>query len=674
MILEEIRLNDFRCFYGKTSISFSEDPKKNVTIIYAENGVGKTTLLNALLWCFYGETTARFEKRDEILNNDAKKAGRTVASVDVLFEHNDNHYIAKRFASIDNTSSREFIVARIESGSQINLDTPDTFINTVIPRDMASHFLFDGEQSEVLISEKNRKAIKSAVRDILGCSLVETAIEDLAAISTQFRRQIPTTATTKKIEDLNRQIDTLSSQIETAKDTINKLNNDREQTDQQVRDIDDKLRNTSAAKEIQSNRDRLAAQLVRTQRRQKDYSDEVYKWLGENGRFIVSKKITEETFTFLDEKEHRGHIPSPYNEEFVKDILEAEECICGAKLKPGSPQSNKVASLLAKAANQVMRDRISKIRARLTTLKIERAKAPSRLMKAKHQLTEANDEISSLEAQLAEISARLKDINFDDIAQREQRRSELKDKLREIDQKVGALKSNLTSTERDKLRIESDIIQLAKLDQQTAVHLRRLNLCESIKGKLETELATEENQARKLLRAGISRILKSTSRKILTLRMTDDYEVSLVNDEGMPVAKTTGENQLLGLAFTAALVEFAKIRKDAQDPYLLRGTIAPLVIDSPFGQLDNDYRLTTAEFIPKMARQVVLLVSSSQGTEPVLKCLRDHIGAEYLLVRHNKGIKGDRKTESRSLYGKVFQTAVFESEFDGTKILEIKGS
>ncbi|MBB3928881.1 DNA repair exonuclease SbcCD ATPase subunit [Sphingobium jiangsuense] len=53
MILEEIRLTDFRCFFGETSIQFSEDPEKNVTIIYAENGVGKTTLLNALLWCFY---------------------------------------------------------------------------------------------------------------------------------------------------------------------------------------------------------------------------------------------------------------------------------------------------------------------------------------------------------------------------------------------------------------------------------------------------------------------------------------------------------------------------------------------------------------------------------------------------------------------------------------------
>lgn len=673
MILEEIRLTDFRCFFGETSISFSEDPEKNVTIIYAENGVGKTTLLNALLWCFYGETTARFEKREDILNYDAKKAGRSVASVEVLFEHNDSRYIAKRFANINNSSSRDFIVARIDGGSQITLDSPDTFINTVIPREMASHFLFDGEHAEIFLGEKNRSSIKGAVRDILGCSLIETAIDDLAAVSAQFRKQIPTTADTRKIDDLNSHIDALCSQIETAKAAISQLNDRRDETDQQIRDIDDKLRNTSAAKELQRSRDSLATQLARAQKRQKDHSDEVYRWLGENGRFIVSKRITEETFTFLDEKEHRGRIPSPYNEEFVKDILEAEECICGAKLEPGSPQSKRVASLLEKAANQVMRDRVSKVRARLSTLKTERAKAPSRLMKAKVQLAEANDDVSSLEAQLAEISTKLKGINFEDIAHREQRRGELKDELRNIDQKIGALKTNMANAERDKVRMENEITQLAKLDKQTAVYSRRRNLCEIIKGKLEVQLSEEEDQARRVLRAGIRRILEATTRKVLNLRMTNDYLISLVNADGLTLPKSSGENQLLGLAFTAALVEFAKIRKNAQDYRLLPGTIAPLVLDSPFGQLDESYRATTAEFIPKMARQVVLLVSKSQGSEDVLNAVNDHLGAEYLLVRHNKEPQGDRKTESRYFNGEEFRTAVFESDFDGTEIVEISG-
>lgn len=673
MILEEIRLTDFRCFYGETCLRLSESEDKNVTIIYAENGVGKTTLLNALLWCFYGETTARFEKREDILNYDAKKSGRTTASVEVLFEHNDKRYIAKRYSSISSSSRRDFLVARIEGGSQIALDSPDTFINTVIPKEMASHFLFDGEHAEIFLGEKNRGLIKKAVRDILGCSLIETAIDDLQAVSSQFRKQIPSTPATQSIEKLSDSLDSLTAQIDAAKTTIEKLEKKRAQTDQQIQDIDTKLRNTSAAKELQQSRDRLHAQLQRAEKRKKEFADEVYKWLGENGRFIVSKRITEETFTFLDEKEHRGRIPSPYNEEFVKDILEAEECICGASLAPGSPESRRVADLLKKAANQVMRDRISKVRARLSSLKTERAKAPNRLTTAKKRLSEANDDFATAEAQLAEISEKLKGINFEDIAERERRRTELREELSQIDRQIGSLKSGITGSEREKIRIDNEITELAKQDQQTAIYGRRRDLCERIKQQLEDELVEEEKHAKSVLRGGIKRILQATTRKVLKLKMTDDYVISLVNSDGMALPKSSGENQLLGLAFTAALVEFAKLRKNAQDYRLLPGTIAPLVLDSPFGQLDEAYRSTTAEFIPKMARQVVLLVSKSQGSGDVLDALKDHLGAEYLLVRHNTEPRGDRKQESRYFKGQEFKTAVFDAEFDGTEIVEITG-
>jgi len=673
MILDEIRLKDFRCFYGECSITFSSDKDKNVTLIYAENGVGKTTLLNALLWCFYGETTSRFEKKDDILNYDAKKEGRTLASVEVLFEHNDSHYIAKRFSRADPASDggRSFVLARFDRGGQIDVPSPDTFINTVIPREMASHFLFDGEHAEVFLGEKNRASIRGAVRDILGCSLIETAIDDLQAISNQFRKQIPSTPATKKIEELNGRMDALGSQIDTAKQEIARLEKSRQLTEEQINDIDTKLRDTSAAKELQRSRERLSEQLKRVEKRQKDADNEVYKWLGENGRFIVSKKITEETFDFLNDESHRGRIPSPYNEEFVRDVLEAETCICGAPLPPGSEASKQVARLLEKAANQVMRDRITKVRARLSSLKSERAKAPNRLINAKERSAEANEEFGTIEAQLGEIHDKLKGINVSDIASREQKREELRKDLSDIDRKIGALEIGIGNAEREKPQIDREINTLAQQDQQTAIYAKRRNLCESIKGILELQLVEEENVARKVLRFGIRKILEATTRKVLTLRMSDDYGISLVNSDGMALPKSSGENQLLGLAFTAALVEFAKIREKAEDYKLLPGTIAPLVLDSPFGQLDESYRHTTAEFIPKMARQVVLLLSRSQGSEEVLAALQSHVGAEFLLVRHNKDPIGDRKPESRYFKGEEFRTAFFDSSYDGTEIVKV---
>lgn len=673
MILKQIRLKDFRCFYGESTINFSTDSNRNVTLIYAENGVGKTTLLNALLWCFYGETTDRFEKKEDILNYDANNEGRTTASVKVLFEHNGNDYIATRFfvTGPRANTSRTFIVARIDQGSQVDLPTPDTFINTVIPRDMASHFLFDGEHAEVFLGESNRSSIRAAVRDILGCSLIETAIDDLQAVSNQFRKQIPSTPATTRIRELNSSMDALTTQIEQAEEEGKRLEKQHALTREQIHDIEEKLRNTSAAKELQRARDRLDEQSRRTSRRQKDAADEMYRWLGENGRFIVSKKITEETFGFLDDRKHRGRIPSPYNEEFVKDILAEETCICGAHLEPGSEATRKVASLLNKAANQVVRDRIAKVRARLSNLKSERAKAPNKLAKAKERLAEANEEMASIEAQLGEIHDKLKGINFEDIAERENRRAELRNELSGIDRQIGALKTGIEDGKKKGSEIDQEINDLAQQDRQTAVYGKRRTLCESIKGALELQLVEEEQQAQKILRSGIRRILEATSHKALTLRMTDDYGISLVNSEGMALPKSSGENQLLGLAFTAALVEFAKVRENAQDYKLLPGTIAPLVLDSPFGQLDDAYRTTTAQFIPKMARQVVMLLSQSQGSQEVLEALQDRVGAEFLLVRHNREPIGERNQESRYLKGEEFKTAIFDSAFDGTEVLEI---
>ena len=55
MKLISLRVKDFRRFYGDQEIKFSSDPKKTFTIIHAENGTGKSNLLNAINWCLYGE-------------------------------------------------------------------------------------------------------------------------------------------------------------------------------------------------------------------------------------------------------------------------------------------------------------------------------------------------------------------------------------------------------------------------------------------------------------------------------------------------------------------------------------------------------------------------------------------------------------------------------------------
>ena len=70
MQIESIKISNFRQFFHETKIKFSVSSLKNVTVIHGANGSGKTSLLNAFKWCFYGYTD--FETgNDNILNEAA---------------------------------------------------------------------------------------------------------------------------------------------------------------------------------------------------------------------------------------------------------------------------------------------------------------------------------------------------------------------------------------------------------------------------------------------------------------------------------------------------------------------------------------------------------------------------------------------------------------------------
>lgn len=670
MLLEEIVLKDFRCFHGEHVIEFATEPDQNVTLIHAENGVGKTTILNAMLWCFYGMTTPRFERKHDLVNHDAAAAGRQSCFVEVLFEHNGKRYRARRYAGRA-SGDRIFSIMRIEDGHSVSIDNPDTFINTVIPKTMAGHFLFDGEHAEAFLGEENRTGIRQAVQDILGCNLIETAIADLEDAAAYYRRQMPKAKNASSAEAIAAEIDNLTGQIAAAREALEELQAQIASKEQQIADIEDKLRNSAAARELQSARDLANSQLGRAKKRAAEAQDEVLKWLGDNGRFLVSTRITEQAIEHLETEETKGRIPSPYNEEFVQDLLDLGKCICGAELKEGTPAHEKVASLLNRAANHTLRSRLSGVRATLSQLKSERARAPGRLDAANKRLSEARQDISAIEAKLGEISEKLSGIDFDEIAERERRRNELRTELTAMNRRIGTLETNLRTAEASKENKENELKKIAETDDDARIFVKRHSLCQSLKTRLETELKEEEDYARGVLRAQINKVLQATTRKHFRMNLTENYNVSLVNAEGTQLPKSTGENQLLGLVFTAALVEFARLRQGAEDHRLLRGTVAPLVLDSPFGDLDESYKKTTGEYLPKMASQVVVLVSSSQAQGNAVAALRERVGKEYVLIRTNRGSGEGKASEMRQINGKDYAVSLFDQEVDGTNILEV---
>jgi DNA sulfur modification protein DndD len=174
MKVTKVSLHNFRQFYGTQHLDLSTDPIKNVTLIHAENGVGKTTLLNALLWALYESPTPRFEQKEKITSFAAMAEGKKQSKVSIQFEFENNSYeITRRGEQTPKEFKSTVDAFSLQHGVRRAIDGYDSFVGRVLPRRMASYFFFDGEHAESFCSAANKEKGREAQTTNLGCDIVD---------------------------------------------------------------------------------------------------------------------------------------------------------------------------------------------------------------------------------------------------------------------------------------------------------------------------------------------------------------------------------------------------------------------------------------------------------------------------------------------------------------------
>ena len=653
MRIKKVSVKNFRQFYGDQVLEFPVTGKKNVTLIHAENGFGKTSILNAVLWALFKQNTPKFERPEDIVNYEALDEGEKTAQVEVLFDYKDQDYLIQRthHQQWEGREKTDLSAFKMQGGNAKILNAPETFSSSVIPPEMAKYFFFDGEAAESFASARNYKEIASAIRSILGCQLAETAIADLKELTRTVDREIGDASGDANIEALEKQIEAKRKEIETATSlrelTLGNITTWKEQLDQIVQG----LRKMQGVEEIQKQRDDKVALKNEADAEIKSCQEEILKWIGQRSIQVVSKRISQVTLDFIDEASLRGRIPSPYNEDFVKGLLKDNLCVCHRPLAAGSPEWKAVAELLKTASNAEVLGRIVRARARSQLLREEGSKAPKSLAATQVKLAKYINQRAKLEQEIAELGKKIEGLPVKEIADRERSRRQLEDKIDKEREKLGGVKTHIVSLEKLKKEFEDELDKLARNNKRTKRLLAKRHLLMRSGSFLDGLLESYESNARSLIEGDVNEILEAVAHKDYRCRFNENFVLELIlNKRATP--KSGGENQLLSLAFIASLVKFAASRIDSKELILKPGTMAPLVLDAPLGQLDPSYQESVAEFLPKLAHQVVLLVSGSQGGDAVLKALQPYVAAEYVLIQENRGAQGKKKQLKRVLRGK----------------------
>jgi DNA sulfur modification protein DndD len=152
----------------------------------------------------------------------------------------------------------------------------------------------------------------------------------------------------------------------------------------------------------------------------------------------------------------------------------------------------------------------------------------------------------------------------------------------------------------------------------------------------------------------------------------DSLEDAAGNSLEIDVALSQGQRQVTSLVFIASLVALARRRSEI--PTIVKGLTGsdyPMVMDSPFGQLAQ-FRPGVARWVPQLAPQVVLLVSSTQFEGAVDTELKKskRIGKRYYLTYHGPNIHPEAKKELQ--IGKNTVTVYFEEKEEFTEIQELE--
>ncbi|MBA4449036.1 ATP-binding protein, partial [Cylindrospermopsis raciborskii CS-506_D] len=314
-------------------------------------------------------------------------------------------------------------------------------------------------------------------------------------------------------------------------------------------------------------------------------------------------------------------------------------CICGAELKEGGNGHFHVKSLLRKTGSSSVEETAIRMGAQIDDLEKQAQLFLEMINREQQRIYQLKTSLSDIEMNLDSIEEILRKDPNEDISGLQKRLDEIEARIDDLNREQGANQKEISH-----LNTEIDLVvkQIAKQKQNEGRQIlaqRRIIATQDAIDILTEVKNRQEKQFRLQLEKRVQEIFSEISVTPYIPKISEKYELTLVeNTTGIEaaVAASTGENQILSLSFIASIID--KVREWSEKKKIMMvpdSSTFPIVMDSPFGSLDANSRRHIAQTIPKLANQLVVLVTKTQWREEVESEIMERIGKEYVLTYYS---------------------------------------
>lgn len=677
MRIEYIKLYNYRLYKGLNQVVFPKDEKKNIYVIYGENGFGKTTLLQSLMWCLYGRMIIDVDDlsradinlkgyesylRDKLNievgsgNSDEEKnfyVEILISELHIPTMPSANLRIKRSYDLVKNKEAFELLIDGHENelARQIGYDV---FVNDfVLNKDIARLFFFDSERIVKLAegqSKEERLRLGYAYNRVIGIKKYEELRKNLESISLKMKRDSLDEAGEEKWLQLSSDLKDVEGELDLIEGNIVEANSRKEALAQDYDTTQNQLLREGSMVGVEEKRRAIEERETCMQRNQ-NFKNQLKDCLDyapfaiAGGLFQDAIRLVEHDFMILEMK---------------SSFIRQNETVNDIKVK------------LENLVNQadIAEDWKSYLLRQMETILLEYQVGTVDEPVSLDVDKDTHDKIAGVSEMLYTTFQSEFKIILDDYKRNKQRIDQLNKLLHRAaeedgNERIVTLKKHLSEihqniTEQERLLLELGVakatktLEKQKLQKQYDVYHASLKIRESNKEKsdltnaLISELTDYLHQLHSLRNMAIEKRIK----RILNMLMhKSDFvdRVQLETEDGVfdmrlfssgneiqKSALSKGEQQLYASALLMALVEES-------------GILFPVFIDSPLQKFDKKHaeRIIT-DFYPNVSTQVVLLpIIEKELTRDEENLMQPMVKARYCIINDGNHSKIEEVCLSR---------------------------
>ena len=646
-------ISNFGPYEGEQTIDFSGGD--GVTLIWGDNGHGKTTLLNLFRYALFGKFQYRHETVDDILklvNREGMKAGKYDFKVVLKMLHDGKKYELTRQYNVRDgvtvpSKNDDYVPSFSLKADGHFLPNKEHALAMIMPEEVSRFFLFDGEllqEYEELVKDETTvgEKIKQSIESILGVPILTSAANDTSFVLDEYRKE------QTKAAQANKQTEKYAAQIES--ETAKK----NEQIKEMVRlqaaydeaqnlraKLEDKGKQNEHLKGLIQNMEYLESDIAAKEAVRDGLLQSIVVATKDVWKYVIGKQTSEilsqvkAELSTLQQKS-RTHESAVRLMGYIRRIVETHHCEC-CDQDVDEAHVSALKKRLEKEPGEfgglspTETERMKALQIRQVSLESMQSAADAQVLKV------YEDQLTDLLVQIDDAKNQLKDLrdeisrygNVSDLAATAKENAQ---SLGKCYSKIENLKEGIQAT-KDKIKeadlvlegLEEKVRKAGTSDADLNLAVKKVAICAALHQLFNDGIVAYRDKLKTEVERDATRLFCkiSSDPDYIALRINDNYGLTIQHRSGEIIPfRSAGFEHIVALSLIGALHKNAPLS-------------GPIIMDSPFGRLDPTHKKNITKALPLMSDQIILLTYTDEiNGQTARQVLGSALKKEYRLRKY----------------------------------------